>query len=110
MSGFSPHQLPESFGEQDVCGLVLSVTVRVLQPWADKTSDKRLASADEPQPQPRPSASGPMASLPAIEKVQEDAELEAGESPDAPAAEEVSGVIPKNVLSEMIRVQDGIDR
>lgn len=48
----SPHQLPETSGEQDICGHILSVRVRMQQPFVRETRTERVLYAAEPRPQP----------------------------------------------------------
>ena len=68
---FPPRQLSENVSERDICGLVLSVAIRMNQPFIDETGVKRVLFAEEPQPQPRPCKAKTSAavSLPVIEDI-----------------------------------------
>eukprot|EP00752_Nemacystus_decipiens_P006691 g6017.t1 len=118
-------ELSESVAEHDVSGLVLSVCVRMNQPFVDETSVKRLVVAEEPQPPPQPqppSLVKPVTYRPSIEQeAQHDAQPVVGGSRGGPPRETVavedecqvglSRIIActqdrKSVLPEMLRVQE----
>lgn len=112
--------------EQDISGLVLSVCVRMNQPFIDETGVNRVLLAEVPQSRPRLSAVEPVVSHPFIEQAgQHDALSTAfGGSLGLPSEELVaveeegvnlrsigfSAEIQKSVLPEMLRVQDCIER
>lgn len=123
--GFPPYQLSENVTERDICCLVLSVAVRMNQPFIDKTGVKRVLFADEPQPQPRPCAVKTMAPDPFIENAErQNAKPTVGESAGKLSAivEEVeadqiclenvmaSADMHKSLLPEMLRVQEWFER
>eukprot|EP00752_Nemacystus_decipiens_P006693 g6017.t3 len=105
-------QLPESVGEQDVCGLVLSVCVRMRQPYVDETGVKRVVFAEEAQPRP-PLIVEPVAYRPVIPA---EGEHRGSPTEEVAATREVclSDIVAyapmhKKVLPEMLRVQECIE-
>lgn len=126
---FPLHQLSEKVVEQDVCGLVLSVCVRMNQPFIDETGVNRVLFAEEPQrqpPQPQPYTAEPAAYRPFFENAgNRDAQPFVRErsrsqtSGELVVSEEVqvslskilaSAQVQKRVLPEMLRVQECIER
>lgn len=122
-----PHQLSESVMELDVSGLVLSMCVRINQPFIDEIGVSRVLFADEvnkQQPRP-PAAVKPVAYRPFIERAEQSAEPAAGgRSPGSPLEEDdvveerhawfnsivASSEVQKNVLPELLRVEECIER
>lgn len=120
-----PHQLTESVVERDICSLVLSVSVRMNQPFLDETGVKRVVIAEEPHPQPRPSTLKPVAYGPFIEQLgQQGADRTVAGSAGVLSAKVAeaeadrvcldnvvaSAVMHKSVLPEMRRVQEWFER
>ena len=121
VSWFPLYQLSENVTEHDICSLVLSVAVRLSQPFVDETGVQRVLFAEEPQPQPRPPTAKRMGSGPFIETAgQQNAKLtntrSVGLLPGK--VEEVktdqvcvdnavaSADMHKSLLPEMLRVQE----
>ena len=61
---FRLDQLSENVMEHDVSGLVLSVCMRMNQPFVDETGVKRVLYAEEPQPPPSSPSPSPPSSPP----------------------------------------------
>lgn len=125
LSDFLAHQLSKTVAEQDVSGLVLSVSVRVNQPFIDETGFNRAEFAEERRSQPRPSAVEPVVHRLFIEQAeQHDAQSAVGGCLGLPSekvavVEEdqvcVSSIVPSSEVEEselpaMLRVQECIER
>eukprot|EP00903_Cladosiphon_okamuranus_P008652 g8295.t1 len=122
-------ELSESVMEQDVSGLVLSVCVRMNQPFIDETGVQRVLCAKESPPSAPPgSSTKPVAHRPSNEQPEEHdaAQSDVEGSPRGMLSEEVTvavleegqlclpGIISstenqKGVLPQMLRVQECIE-
>lgn len=109
--------------EQDISGLVLSVSVRISQPFADATGVSRVFFAGEPQP--RQSAAKPMVCRPLIEQAEQQGAQSAVRDSSGVPSEEVAALeedqicldnvvasadMHRSVLPEMLRVQEWFER